>query len=60
MKYWKMAIIAALLCGIGLANADMRTVERASEVVLSDFRAPASENGIASFKTCPDCKQQVV
>lgn len=60
MKHWKMAIIAVALCGTGLANADMRTVERASEVVMSDFRAPASENGIASFKTCPECSQQVV
>ena len=62
MKIRKFSIIAiaVAICAPGLALADMKTIARASEVMLSDFRAPAAENGIASFKACATCELQVV
>jgi hypothetical protein len=43
-----------------LATADIKTIALASEVSLSEFRVPASVNGVASFKTCESCELQVV
>ncbi len=44
----------------GSALADFTTIELASEVRLSNFRAPQSPNGVTSFKACDDCELQVV
>lgn len=44
----------------GSALADFTTIELASEVRLSDFRAPQSANGVTSFKSCGNCDLQVV
>jgi len=37
------------------AGADFRTVQRAYEVVLSDFHAPTTANGAVSFQACRSC-----
>lgn len=50
------AFLAAALIALSLsAGAEFRTVERAYEVRLSDFQAPASENGMLRMKKCRDC-----
>ena len=54
-----LTLILALLVG-QFAAADIRTISLASEVSLSEFRVPASANGVASFKKCESCKLQVV
>lgn len=49
-------LVLALLTAVSFtAGADFRTVQRAYEVVLSDFRAPATVNGTASFQPCTSC-----
>lgn len=51
------AFLAALLVTLSLsAGAEFRTVERAYEVLLSDFQAPATENGMLSLKACRSCE----
>ena len=53
---FKRSIITGLLLGLSIAaSADQGVVSRAYELSLADFRAPATENGGASFKPCPDC-----
>ena len=37
------------------AAADFKTVSRAYEVVLRDFRAPTTPNSVAFIKTCSSC-----
>ncbi len=60
MNYFKtLTVCLALLIG-QFAAADIRTIALASEITLSDFRAPSSVNGVTSFKTCEDCRLQVV
>ena len=62
MSHMKIkSIIAIALVSLGLslaANADV--VSQAYEVALSDFRAPASANGAATFKACNRCDQKLV
>lgn len=54
-------IFTALLLGLALsAAAQDRITSQAYEVVLSEFRAPATVNGGASFKPCSQCERQVV
>ena len=54
-------IIAIALLSIGLsAAADDRIISLAYEVNLSNFHAPATSNGSASFKECADCTQHLV
>ena len=59
--------IAITLLGIGLmisaqagATGLGPVVSQAYEVALSNFRAPATANGAAAFKTCDDCERQSV
>jgi hypothetical protein len=54
-----LTLILALLVG-QFAAADIRTITLASEISLSEFRVPASMNGVASFKKCESCELQVV
>lgn len=57
---YRMILAAALLLALGVsASADMRTIAEAYEVRLSNFRAPGSENGAASFRACDTCAQQI-
>jgi hypothetical protein len=42
------------------AAASSQVVSQAYEVALSDLRAPATENGSASFKACDTCERQLV
>ncbi len=50
------SIITALLLGLcTAASADPKVVSRAYELTLADFRAPATENGGITFRTCDDC-----
>lgn len=51
----KTLLPIALLCLSFSAAADFTTTSRAYEVVLNDFRAPATESGAAFFKTCHTC-----
>ncbi|MBT8091907.1 MAG: hypothetical protein KJN77_02655 [Gammaproteobacteria bacterium] len=60
-----MTLIRSLAAGALLAIsvsalADFKTLARASEVKLSEFRLPASANGIATFKSCRSCDTEVV
>ncbi|MDH3275213.1 MAG: hypothetical protein OEM64_04940 [Gammaproteobacteria bacterium] len=60
MNYLKGLVLGFALIAGHSAMADFKTITRAYEVVLSDFRAPASVNGIVSFKTCESCEVQTV
>ena len=51
--------IALALLGLSAA-AYSDVVSQAYEVSLSDFRAPATENGGIAFKECPDCDRRIV
>ena len=54
-------LIAIVLLGFGLtAAADDEIVSLAYEVNLSEFHAPATANGKASFKECEDCTKHLV
>ena len=60
MNYFRtLTLCLALLVG-HFATADIRTITLASEISLSEFRVPASVNGVASFKKCESCELQVV
>ena len=60
MKFTQFIAIATLLLAAPSAFAEFTTVTRASEVRLSEFRLPASVNGIASFKPCGACDMKTV
>lgn len=60
MKLLRIMVLAALALTGHIATADFKTVERANEVRLSEFRLPASLNGIATFKPCGACDMQAV
>jgi len=49
-----------MICFGLTAAADYRIVSQAYEVALSDFRAPATANGGASFKPCGSCERIIV
>ena len=51
--------IAFVLLGLSAA-AYSDVVSQAYEVSLSDFRAPATENGGIAFKECSDCDRRIV
>ena len=54
-------ILLALMVGISsLATAEFTTVTRAYEISLSEFRAPASVNGVAGFKRCHECAEEFI
>ena len=52
-------LFAIVLLGIAVA-ANGQVVSQAYEVALSDFRAPATENGSAAFKECGECERRLV
>ena len=60
MKFTQFIAIATLILAAPSALAEFTTVTRASEVRLSEFRLPASVNGIASFKPCGACDMKTV
>jgi len=60
MKFTKFIAIATLVLAASSAFAEFTTVTLASEVRLSEFRLPASVNGIASFKPCGACDMKAV
>ena len=60
MKFRRFIAIATLLLAAPGAFAEFTTVALASEVRLSEFRLPASVNGIASFKPCGTCDMKTV
>ncbi len=61
MKIQTLITIALLsLVLSGVANGQGKTVVDAYEVVLSDFRPPATSNGGAAFKACQECERQLV
>ena len=60
MKFKQLIGIATLMLAAQGALAEFTTVTRASEVRLSEFRLPASINGIASFKPCSACDMKTV
>ncbi len=60
MKFTQLIVIATLMLAAQSAFAEFTTVTRASEVRLSEFRLPASANGIASFKPCSACDMKTV
>lgn len=60
MNHLKNIFLGLALVASQSATADFRTITLASEIALSDFRAPASVNGVASYKTCESCELEVV
>ena len=61
MKIQTLITIALLsLVLSGAANGQGKILSRAYEVVLSDFRPPATSNGGATFKACTECERQLV
>ena len=59
--------IAITLFSIGLAFSTQAfatnlgpVISQAYEIVLQNFRAPATENGSVSFKKCDDCERVTV
>ncbi len=61
MKIQTLIAIALLsLVLSGVANGQGKTVVAAYEVVLSDFRPPATSNAGAAFKACQECERQLV
>ena len=60
MRLSKIVLICLPILWASISLADIKTIELASEVRLSDFRAPQSANGVASFKACTVCDLQVV
>jgi len=59
MKF-KIIFTALLLALAQSATADDRITSQAYEVVLGEFRAPATASGGASFKPCSTCDRQIV
>ena len=56
----KLLVAVTLLClGMSVAAAE-EIVSLAYEVPLSEFRAPATTNGGASFKECSECERHLV
>lgn len=56
-------LIAFVLFGLafsGAATGQGKTIVAAYEVVLSDFRPPATSSGGAAFKACAECDRQLV
>lgn len=60
MRFIKFFVVAVFVLAGQTATADFKTVTRANEVRLNEFRLPASVNGIASFKACGACSMQTV
>lgn len=60
MRFIRLFTLAVFLFAGQTAMADFKTVTRANEVRLNEFRLPASVNGIASFKACGACGTQTV
>jgi hypothetical protein len=60
MNYWKGLVLGIALVAGNIAIADITTIVRAHEISLSDFRAPASVNGMVSFKNCESCDVRLV
>ena len=60
MRFIKLIVLAVFVLAGQTAMADFKTVTRANEVRLNEFRLPASVNGIASFKACGTCGMQTV
>ncbi len=59
----KLKILYAIGLSVFLAHAtvaEIRTITLAHEVFVSNFTAPASNNGIVSFKPCRSCDRQNV
>jgi len=53
--------LAIMLLGLGLAVAAQgQVVSQAYEVALSNFWAPATQNGSAAFKECDTCERKLV
>ena len=56
----KFLVAVTLLClGMSVAAAE-EIVSLAYEVPLSEFRAPATANGGASFRECSECERHLV
>lgn len=55
MKTTTTLIIALLLFSL-TAEADFKTVSRAYEIALSEFRVPATPSSGVIFRQCPDCE----
>lgn len=56
MKIFKHILIGLLVVVSLPAAAEFTTITNAYEVRLSDFRAPASQNGMVAFKQCSGCE----
>ena len=56
----RLFIALALLSLAAAAAAQGRIHSLALEIALSEFRAPVTTNGAATFKECRDCETQIV
>ena len=56
----KKLFLALLLCLSLPAAAEFKTIERAYEIALSDFRVPVTRSGSVMFRQCADCEMRIV
>ena len=56
----RLFIALALLCLTVAAAAQGRIHSLALEIPVSEFRAPVTTNGAATFKECRDCETKIV
>ena len=56
----KIIVIAALSAICTAATADFKTVARAYEVKLSNFRLPITPNSSLGMRTCGECPMQAL
>lgn len=55
MQIQKLTILALLAWSIPAA-ADFKTVSLASEVPLTEFNVPVTNNGVISYRECAECE----
>jgi len=65
MKIKTLMAVTLLSIGLTFATQTVATnlgpvISQAYEIVLENFRAPATENGSVSFKKCDDCERVTV
>ncbi len=56
----KYCIVIALLGFCLSAGAEFRTISRAYEIALSDFRVPATPSSAVIFRECADCEMRTI
>ncbi len=60
MRSLRTLVIFVAVLASSAVLAEFRTIVRANEVILSELRLPASDNGIVIFRGCGACDQESV